>query len=139
MGWLLDLMKDIPITPILKERLALAEDKIRALEEENRKLRDEKKKLLNINKALQGKVKEQNAESSFIEDSGVLFKIKDDGNFEKYAYCPICKQAMSMFPPGSNEMLICARCTYTAPFRPNKLSSIREKVMHNYYNKMKGK
>ena len=139
MGWIFDLLKDIPLTPILKERLALAEDRVKNLEEENKKLKDENKILSNTNKELQEKIKSQDVTASFVEDSGVLFKLKSDGNSEQYAYCPICKQAMSEFPPRSGEMLVCARCTFTAPFSPRELNSVRSKALHNYHNRTKEK
>ncbi|MGO9019117.1 MAG: hypothetical protein ACLQVJ_12300 [Syntrophobacteraceae bacterium] len=39
MGWFTDLIKDVPVSAVVKERLALAEDRFRAIEEENKKLK----------------------------------------------------------------------------------------------------
>jgi len=139
MGWLADLLKDIPVSAVLKERIALAEDKIKNLEECNEKLTKDNEVLLGKNSDLLCKIERLKKEESFIEDSGVLFKIKSDGNFEHFAYCPKCKQAMSEFPPRSNEMLICAPCTYTAPFAPKELNLIRARVAQEYYRKQKEK
>ena len=45
MGWITDSVKDLvqglPVASVLRERLALADDKYKALEAENRKLKDE--------------------------------------------------------------------------------------------------
>lgn len=64
----------------------------------------------------------------FVEESGVLWKRKSSGGYEEIAYCPKCKLAMSEFPPGSNQMLICSQCNFTASFRPNNLKDIVDRI-----------
>jgi len=135
MSWLSDLLKDYPSLSVAKERLKLLQDKMQLLEEENAKLKAENDALKKSNTDLQKQVIKNKAEENFIEDSGVLFKKKQDGNFEKYAYCPKCRQAMAEFPPRGGDMLVCAACTFTAPFHPKELNGIRNRVMQKYYKR----
>lgn len=51
---------------------------------------------------------------------GVLWN-RIGASIEEIAYCPTCKLAMSVFPPGSNEMIACSKCNFIAPFRPNEI------------------
>lgn len=62
-----------------------------------------------------------NAFDQFVEMSGVLWKKNNIGVYESIIYCPSCQLAMSVFPPGSNEMIVCSKCHFIAPFRPNEL------------------
>jgi len=64
----------------------------------------------------------------FVERHGVLWKRESSGRYEDLTYCPSCKLAMIEFPPGSNEMLLCSKCNFVAPFRPNELKSILSKL-----------
>ena len=62
-----------------------------------------------------------------MEFNGVLWK-EFNGDVETIAYCPECKLAMSAFPPGSNEMLICSKCNFTAPFSPDEVKALANKL-----------
>lgn len=114
------MLKEFPALSVAKERLSLIEEKLKAAEEENRKLREENE-ILRPNAARVDKRKE------FTEFNGVLWK-KFDGVIETIAYCPECELAMSAFPPGSDEMLICSKCNFTAPFTPNEVKALAKKL-----------
>ncbi len=58
--------------------------------------------------------------SELVEAHGVLWRRIPEG-VERIAYCPSCRLAMSVFPPGSNEMILCSKCKFVAPFRPEEL------------------
>lgn len=120
MGWLTDLLKDYPTLSVAKERLSFIEEKLRAAEEENQKLREE-------NASLRSKVDSVEKREQFIAFSGVLWK-EFNGIVDEIAYCPECNLAMSAFPPGSNEMLICSKCNFTAPFSPNEVKALAKKL-----------
>ncbi len=115
MGWLNDLLKDYPALSVAKERLALVEEKLKSSEEENQKLRVENAEL----KKAVGVLKK---ESNFTEYKGVLWKQLGD-KIDSIAYCPDCKLAMSAFPPGDDEMLVCSKCNFTAPFKPSEVEA----------------
>lgn len=63
--------------------------------------------------------------AGFVDADGVSWNRKPDGTFEQWAYCPKCRLAMTTFPPGSNEMLLCSRCNFAAPFRPGEIDQHR--------------
>ncbi len=120
MSWLTDLLKEYPALSVAKERLSLIEEKLKISEDENRKLREE-------NKALRVGIDNIEKSKNFIEFNGVLWKVFD-GVVETIAYCPECKLAMSTFPPGSNEMHICSKCDFTAPFEPSEIKNLAKKL-----------
>jgi hypothetical protein len=35
---------------------------------------------------------------------------------------------MSAFPPESNEMLVCSKCNFTAPFPPSQVDAMAKKL-----------
>jgi hypothetical protein len=113
MGWLGDLLKEYPALSVAKERLALVEERLRLMEAENKKLATE-------NAELKSKLSIHEKASEFIEYKGVLWK-EFDGVVDSISYCPDCKLAMSAFPPGSDEMLACSKCNFTAPFPPSQV------------------
>jgi adenine-specific DNA-methyltransferase len=39
-----------------------------------------------------------------------------------------CELAMATFPPGTDEMILCSKCHFTAPFRPNEVRGIAERL-----------
>ncbi|WP_198014390.1 TFIIB-type zinc ribbon-containing protein [Leptospira fainei] len=65
--------------------------------------------------------------SDFIEESGILFRVKN-GKIERNAYCPECKLPMTVFPPGSNEILFCSKCGFQAPFRPKEIEEVIDRI-----------
>ena len=67
------------------------------------------------------------SKDDYVEANGVHWKRKGDGTFEKWAYCPTCHLAMSEFPPLSNELLICTKCNYQAPFPPSEVEVYKPK------------
>jgi len=111
MSVLTDILKEIPTSGVLRERVALAEQKYDLLERENEVLKHENARLKAENAALKKAV----PSTEFVETRGVLFKRKADGTFEPDAYCPDCKRALwtldeSIFPLG------CSKCKFQAPF-----------------------
>ena len=120
MGWLADLLKEYPALSVAKERLAFVEERLRLADVENDKLKAEnaelKKRIVVLEKA-----------SKFIEYKGVLWK-QLNGTIDSISYCPDCTLAMSAFPPGSDEMLICSKCNFTAPFPPSQVDAMAKKL-----------
>lgn len=120
MGWLSDLLKEFPALSVAKERLALVEERLRNIENEN-------KKLISENADLKKQIAAYAKADPFIEYKGVLW-IQFNGEVDAISYCPECKLAMSAFPPGSDEMLVCSRCNFTAPFPPSQVEAIAKKL-----------
>lgn len=120
MGLLADLLKEYPALSVAKERLALIEELMRIVDAENDKLKAE-------NAELKKRVPVLEKASKFIEYKGTLWK-QLNGAVDSIAYCPDCTLAMSAFPPGSDEMLICSRCNFTAPFPPSQVDAMATKL-----------
>ena len=121
MGWLADLLKDYPALSVVKERLALVEERLRQAEAENKRLKAENTDLRSECAGLKTRVAVATKARQFLEYKGVLWK-ELDGVVDSISYCPECKLAMSVFPPGSDEMLVCSKCNFTAPFPPSQVS-----------------
>jgi len=62
-------------------------------------------------------------ESQFTEFKGVLWKKLGD-YIDSLAYCPECKLAMSAFLPGDDDMLVCSKCNFMAPFKPSQVEAM---------------
>lgn len=108
---------------ILKERIALANDKHAVLESENKILRTEcdalqldNCKLKEQVRALEEKFSHISSLSEFIEEAGALFKKNADGTYNQTPYCPSCKTAMAS--PGRHELFRCGKksCSQLASF-----------------------
>ncbi len=127
MGFLSELLKDFPALAVAKERIALFEERLKLTEEENGRLKSDNSRLIAENAALKVRLEQQQASAQFAESHGVLWKSRN-GNVERIAYCPICRVAMSEFPPGTNELLVCSKCDFQAPFRPKQTAEIAESV-----------
>ena len=129
MGLVTDLLKEFPALSVAKERLALIEERLKGSEAENKKLREEIAGLKRERDSLKEKLSLLETENKFFEFKGVLWKVFS-GKVDSLAYCPSCKLAMSAFPPSSDEMLICSKCNFTAPFKPGETESLAKKLEH---------
>lgn|SRR5574340_180333 len=108
---------------ILKERIALANDKYAALEAENKVLRSENEalrldseKLEQQRRALEEKLFHISTSQEYVEESGALFKRRENGEWDYTPYCPSCKTAMVQ--PKRHELYICGKksCGQRASF-----------------------
>lgn len=121
MGFLADILKDLPTVGVARERIALVEQKYELLERENEVLKHENARLKSELDAMRRQV----PSTEWVEARGVLFKRKSDGKFEPDAYCPDCKRALSgaamhdLYFPQS-----CSKCGFTAPFLKDETSAI---------------
>lgn len=57
MGFLTDLLKDLPLTAVLREKITTFENEIAALKQENASLKDDKRELQAENKRLKDEIK----------------------------------------------------------------------------------
>lgn len=127
MGWLADILKDYPALSVARERLALVEDRLKLMEAENKNLKTENAYLRTECAEMKKRVSVYEKANQFVEYKGVLWK-QLNGTVDSISYCPECKLAMFAFPPGSNEMLICSKCNFTAPFPPSQVGAMARKL-----------
>lgn len=126
MGWLSDLFQGLPVNAVLRERLALAEGKVKDIEIAAEKLKDEIKTLTQENQKLKKQVGQATSKSKFVELRGVYWKADLDGSY--LPYCPTCETALAEFPPGAGDSLRCRKCKFKAPFHPQEVSALVEKL-----------
>ena len=108
---------------ILKERIALANDKYAALEAQNKILHSESEalrlandQLKQQNWALEEKFSHVSSLPIYTEGSGALFKKHPNGDWDYTPYCPSCKTAMVQLK--RNELYVCGKksCGQRASF-----------------------
>lgn len=99
---------------ILKERIALANDKYSALESKNEVLSSDNDTLRLDNEQLKQKIRELeehiaqiSSSQEYFEESGALFKRRSNGEWDYTPYCPSCKTAM--VSPSRHEHYICGK------------------------------
>lgn len=119
MNLLTDILKEIPTSGVLRERVALAEQKYESLERENETLKKENAKLKGELEAVRRKV----PNPAFVEARGVLFKRRENGGYEPDPYCPECQRVMTCYEP-TVVPATCDRCKITAPFRQHQIPQI---------------
>jgi len=119
MSWIDDLLAEYPTLTVARERLDDIDRQLRHLEAENRQLKKEKAEWL--------KPAAANSEVAFIPYHGVLWK-RAEGTVCSTAYCPQCKLALAALPPGTDEMLVCAKCSFTAPFQPSQAAAFAQQL-----------
>jgi hypothetical protein len=119
MSWLEDLLKAHPELSVVQEQLAHVAERLRHLEAENRKLKQEK-----ADWTKQPRIEPR---TQFVEFDGVLWE-QADGTIPSIAYCPHCRLVLSALPPGSDEMLVCANCNFTAPFLPSQVGAVAKRL-----------
>ena len=122
MDWLTDLLEEYPQLSAAKEQLSDVARRLKSAEGEVKKLRDEVTRLRSALAEAGG-----NKKLKFVEHTGVLWKRIGDA-VEAVAYCPTCQLPLEVFPPGSNQLLICIRCKFTASFKPYEINSVVKAV-----------
>ena len=127
MSWLTDLLKEYPALSVARERLALLEERLNDAERQNEKLRRELEKIQMERDFLLENAKEVEKSSRFFEHKGVCWQIYE-GEVEPFPYCPDCHLAMHAFPPGSDEMLVCSKCDFVAPFAPSEIEKVAKSL-----------
>jgi hypothetical protein len=126
MSWWTDLLQGIPLNAVLKERLALAEQKFNALEKENKELRGQVEALTAENASLKEERDSLRTEEEFVERRGVAWKKEPDGHY--LPCCPKCKTALSKIPPWKPDTLKCSSCKFVAPFHPREVAEIAKSL-----------
>ena len=116
---------------ILKERIALANDKYAALEKkvsvlatENERLKLDGDECQKQRRALEQKLSNISSLSEFTEEAGALFKRCENGEWDYTPYCPSCKTAM--VAPGRHELFRCGKksCGQSASFKSIQVNDV---------------
>jgi len=108
MGLITDIIKELPISAVLQDKLQELEKRFEKLEAENRELRTE-------NNSLRSQLRTAAASSEFEDIDGLLWKKKPSGGFESKPRCPVCTShpVLFDFPPGEKMFWNCSVCNGT--------------------------
>lgn len=107
---------------ILRERLLLLQDRVKALEDEMLAAKAKIRQLTEKNVQLEQDLAAVRTPDEFVEHRGALFKRKGSGGYHQAVFCPDCRGAMFAVDP---EMpFYCQKCHRGAPFTGNDLPAI---------------
>jgi len=110
---------------VLKERLALLQDKLILLKEEVSKLEKSNTDLKTQVAELQSKLASASRVEQFEEERGALFKRRAGGGYHQAVYCPKCHQSASSFPPGAEFN---CNCGWSSSFTARELSDVMSQL-----------
>jgi hypothetical protein len=108
---------------VLRERLALANDRFIQLEAQVAKLEKENGELREQLQQLQQQRPGPAPREQFAEARGALFKRTAGGAYADVPYCPSCHLSTSPWPPRTGEYA-CSRCNWMADFTPRDLPAV---------------
>ncbi len=110
MGFFSDIMQSIPVNAVLRERITLAENKIKDLETENKKLKDQVAVLTTENEELKKKVAAFEATKQR-EEPEVHNGLYYFGGNRSQAYCPRCYEEKGKKHTMTNMRHMGQKCT----------------------------
>lgn len=124
MGIVDDLLKGLPVNPVLRERIEEMHSTINSLTKENAALKKENTDLIAKNTELMQQLSKQKASASnFTETRGLKIKnIPAGGYDETVAYCFHCE-----FPLHSSSRMAkleCSKCGYRSAIQARHLSVV---------------
>src|SRR5262249_10309329 len=91
MGWLTDLLQGLPVNPVLRERLALAEQKFKDMEAENKRLKEEVATLAEENEGLKQQIERAPVASAPPKETPrIMYGLYSLGGDMSTPYCPRC-------------------------------------------------
>lgn len=117
-----NILIELPVSDILRERLLLLEAQIKIIEEENINLKKKNTELLRNLNRIEKELADIRATEQFIEHRGMLFKRKAGGGYHKAAFCPLCRAPMGFFV----EFYTCDRCNISPINAPDIETVLRE-------------
>src|SRR5215470_17359066 len=112
MSWWTDLLQDIPLTAVLKERLALAEQKFKDMEAENKKLKEQAAALREENDALKRRIADAPmAIATPKEEPQIKWGCYYFNGDESKLYCPRCYETQNKKHPTARMGVKARQCT----------------------------
>ena len=126
MGLFSDILKEIPTTGVLRERILLLQEKMNDLNEQIIDLKEENTQLKENNRNLQKELEEFRHQEEFVEHRGAFFKRKPGGGYHLTVYCPRCHNSTYSFQ--GITPFACEACKWLADFTGKQLKSIMNEL-----------
>lgn len=126
MGLFTDILKEIPTTGVLRERILLLQEKMNDCNEQVIDLKEENTQLKEDNRKLEEEIQKLRSQEDFEEHRGALFKRKPGGGYHLSVYCPLCHN--STFSLQGITPYSCQACKWYADFTGKQLTSIINKL-----------
>jgi len=110
-----EILREIPLSDILREKLSIAERSIEQLEKENIDLKNQYRTVLDKINELEKELSAfRSRKDDFIEERGALFKRRPEGGYHEAVFCPKCR--MPMVSVGQMLPYTCGRCNISVDF-----------------------
>lgn len=116
-----DILQGIPVNAVLRERIELAAERLKAAEEKNVELQKKVTALEKDNRKLKNQVSEKAKLNEFIEHRGALFKRKGANGYHNAVFCRKCKGTMISLEGVLPYSCDCGACV---DFTGNQLASV---------------
>jgi hypothetical protein len=114
---------------VLRERLALANDRFVNLERQVSELEQENAGLRERCDELERQRASEAATKQFEEGrGGALFKRKPGGGYVLAVYCPTCNRATAPWPPDSGQF-VCEPCAWFSTFTNHELAAVLAELL----------
>lgn len=123
MGILTDILKEFPVSSVLRERIMLLQGQFDELGKRVKELEDENAQLKNEVDQLQDRLACLRAEEEFQECHGAFFKRKP-GGYHLAVYCPYCHVSTYSFE--QHFPFECPKCKWKANFNGKQLDEVME-------------
>lgn len=127
MGFLFELLKDLPVSSVLRERVLQYEADVLKLKEEKAELKEEladvKEKYLKLLREFE---EYRALHEKFVEVKGMKFKRLDSGAYCETPYCvnPACHNVPMSLVDMLGGIAVCPHCKYNVKMTRSRLDEI---------------
>lgn len=126
LGGLISSLGNVQSSAVLRERLALAQDKFQQVNELVTQLQNENARLRQDLHNAKQEVSANLEAAKFTEHEGAFFKRKPSGGYHHAVYCPNCHFSTAPFPPGAEYN--CMKCGWFSSFKASDLDKIINEI-----------
>ena len=122
LGGLISALGNVQSVTVLKERLALIQDRLALAEKEGVGLAAENQRLAQELDAAKRQLAAQAKTQQFVEHRGALFRRDAAGGYQAVVYCPDCERSTAAWPAG--EPFTCMKCGWFSAFHEAELPGV---------------
>lgn len=126
LGGLISALGNVQSVTVLKERLALIQDRLALAEKEGVSLAAENQRLTQELDAAKRQLAAHAKTKEFVEHRGAFFRRDATGGYQAVVYCPECERATAAWPEG--EPFTCMKCGWISAFHEAQLPGILSSI-----------